>query len=144
MKTTKTKVTRLTIGRLYNLGNYEHIRYEITVEIGEGRSASLALRNTMRILRAANPKPPVSSFDYESAKKRLEDPESWHKNVTPVSERKKRIKEMVANAKNTVKRHDNWMARRKVAESMLDDIGATRVFKDAKLSWGEDDDDDWN
>lgn len=138
----KTKVTRITIGRLYNLGNYEHVRYELTVEVGEGRSAALALRNTMKILRAANPKPPVSSFDHESAVKRLADPEAWHKNIEPESARKKAIKETVSQAKETVKRHDQWIARRKVAEMMLDDIGAARVFKDAKLSWG-DEEDDW-
>lgn len=138
----KSKVTRLTIGRLYNLGNYEHVRYEITVEIGEGRSATLALRNTMKVLRTANPKSPVSAFDYESAVKRLADPEAWHKNIEPICERKKLIKEMVAEAKKTVKRQDDWTMRRKAAELMLDDIGAVRVFKDAKLSWG-DDEEDW-
>lgn len=28
-------VTKITIGRLFNLGSYEHVRYELTVEIRE-------------------------------------------------------------------------------------------------------------
>lgn len=139
----KTKITRLTVGRLYNLGNYEHVRYELTVDIGEGRSAALALRNIMRVLKAANPKSPVASYDLESARKKLEDPQSWHKNVADPKERKKLIKEMVRSAKELVRSWDAWVARRKAAERLLDDIGASKVHKDAKLTWG-DDDDDWD
>ena len=62
---TKSTVSRIVVGRLYNLGNYEHVRYELTVDVPEGRSAALALKNTLRLLKAANPKPPVASYDYD-------------------------------------------------------------------------------
>lgn len=138
-----TRISRLTIGRLYNLGNYEHVRYELTVEIGEGKSAALALRNTMRILRAANPKPPCADYEYESYLKRIEDPHAWHKNITDKKERAKAIRTMVKDAKEAVKKYEAWKARRKAAEALLDSVGCVRIFKDAKLSW-QDDDDDWN
>jgi hypothetical protein len=35
-KEAKPRVVRVGIGRLYNLGNYEHIRYDLTIEIPEG------------------------------------------------------------------------------------------------------------
>jgi hypothetical protein len=142
-KEPQTRVSRITIGRLYNLGNYEHVRYELTVEIPEGRSASLALRNVMRVLKAANPKPPFPSYDYEGALKRIEEPEAWHKNIANPKERKKAIREMVKSARETVKTYDTWKARRAAAEKLLDGIGCQKVFKDAKLSWG-DNDDDWS
>ena len=31
------KITKITVGRLHNLGNYEHVRYELTVEVPEGQ-----------------------------------------------------------------------------------------------------------
>ncbi len=136
-----TQVTKLTIGRLYNLGNYEHVRYELTVEIGEGRSAALALRNTMRILRAANPKPPCDDYEYKSALERLKDPQAWHKNVADKKERVQAIRNMVRDAKANVKAYEAWKARRKAAEALLDSIGCVKEFKDAKLSWQ--DDDEW-
>ncbi len=138
----KSKISRFTIGRLYNLGNYEHVRYELTVEIGEGRSAALALKNTLRLLRAVNPKPPVPSYEYERAKSQIEKPEDWHKNIADKDEQKRERKQMVEAAKKTVKKFETWVNRRHAAELVLDDIGGTKAFKDAKLSW--DDDDGWN
>lgn len=37
-------ITKITIGRLFNLGNYEHVRYEITVDVGADESPEQALR----------------------------------------------------------------------------------------------------
>lgn len=141
MKSKITKVTKITIGRLYNLGNYEHVRYELTVDIGQGESPSVALRNVMRVLNAANPKPPVQTYEYETAIKKLAAPAEWMKNVVDPKERKRRIKDMVKEARDIVKKWDAWAARRKSVETLLDNIGATRVFKDAKLSWNDDDED---
>ena len=137
---TKTQIRRITIGRLYNLGNYEHVRYELSVEIGEGRSAALALRNTIRLLKAVNPKPPVPSYDYERAKSQIEKPDDWHKNIEDKTQQAKARKEMVVAAKKTVKKFETWVNRRHAAELVLDDIGGTKAFKDAKLSWSDDDD----
>lgn len=136
------RTSKITIGRLYNLGNYEHVRYELTVEIEKGESPALALRNVMRVLKAANPKPPVQPYEYETAVKKLAASDDWMKNVTDAAERKRRIKDMVKEAKEIVKKWDTWVARRKAAEKLLDNIGCTKVFKDAKLDWH--DDDDWD
>ncbi len=138
----KSRITRFIIGRLYNLGNYEHIRYELSVEIGEGRSAALALRNTLRLLRAVNPKPPIPSYEYEIAKSKIAKPNDWHKNIEDKAAQEKARKEMVADALKKVKQFETWVKRRHAAELVLDDIGGTKAFKDAKLSW--DDDDGWN
>ena len=32
------RISRIGIGRLHNLGNYEHVRYEVTVELPPGTS----------------------------------------------------------------------------------------------------------
>lgn len=139
MTKTTTQIRRITIGRLYNLGNYEHVRYELSVEIGEGKSAALALRNTLRLLKAVNPKPPVALYDYERAKLQIEKPGDWHKNVVDKIEQAKFRKEMVVEAKKNVKKFETWLKRRHAAEAVLDDIGGTKAFKDAKLSWDDND-----
>ena len=36
-------ITKITIGRLYNLGNYEHVRHDLTVEVKDGESAATAI-----------------------------------------------------------------------------------------------------
>lgn len=139
----KSKITRFTIGRLYNLGNYEHVRYELTVQVAEGRSAALALRNTLKLLKAVNPKPPVASFDYERAKSQIEKPDEWHKNIADKAEQSRARKEMVVEAKKTVKKFETWVNRRHAAEIVLDDIGGSKAFKDAKLSWDDNNDYDY-
>jgi hypothetical protein len=136
---TRSRISRFTIGRLYNLGNYEHIRYELTVDVAEGRSAAVALSNTLKLLKAVSPKPPVSSSDYSQAKSQLSDPQAWHKNIADKRERARAIKTMVEDAKNTVKKFEVWEERRRAAQLVLDNIGASTEFKDAKLSWGEHD-----
>lgn len=30
----QTRVSRITVGRVHNLGNYENIRYEVTIDVG--------------------------------------------------------------------------------------------------------------
>lgn len=139
-KNTRTQIRRITIGRLYNLGNYEHVRYELSVEIGEGRSAALALRNTLRLLKAVNPKPPIPAYEYERAKLQIEKPDDWHKNIEDKTQQTKVRREMVVEAKKAVKKFETWVNRRHAAEMVLDDIGGTKSYKDAKLSWGDDDD----
>src|ERR1051325_244301 len=49
------RVARVGIGRLYNLGNYEHIRYDLTIEIPEGADVLDAVSKLRQILRALKP-----------------------------------------------------------------------------------------
>lgn len=56
MSEEKARVVRVGIGRLYNLGNYEHIRYDLTIEIPEDANAKDAVSKLRQILRALKPK----------------------------------------------------------------------------------------
>lgn len=63
------KVKTITIAALYNTGNYEHVRYELTVEVPNGVNAKDALLDTTAILAALRPiKQP---WNYDSIKARL-------------------------------------------------------------------------
>jgi hypothetical protein len=46
------RVSRVTIGRLHNLGNYEHIRYEVTVELPPGTAPASVVRELEDTLNA--------------------------------------------------------------------------------------------
>ncbi len=129
----------MTIGRLFSLGNYEHVRYELQIDIPEGRSASTALKNAMRLFKAANPKPPIPKYDYEHCKSILSDPTAWHKNIVNRQERAKAVRELVKKSKATVSTYDAWLVRRRQAEQILDNIGATKEFREAKCDWEYDD-----
>ena len=136
------RCSRITVGRLYNLGNYEHVRYELTVDVPAGNRASIALRNTVRVLAAANPKPPVSIHEVARAKSQLDDPQQWHKGVSPKKERQRMIREMIKEALAKVKLYETWQKQRAKAMELLDRMGAAVEQKDAKLTW-EDDSDQW-
>ncbi len=49
------RVARLTIGRLYNLGNYEHIKYELTLELQPGCNPRQALADLEDVVQSLRP-----------------------------------------------------------------------------------------
>lgn len=141
MKNTKPKsrIVRFEIGRLYNLGNYQNITFRVTVEVPEGNSVRQAVFNTNELLRAASPRSPVSQDDYKHALEQLRDPLAWHQNITNKLERARQIRIMVKRAKEIKALREEWEANREAAMKALDNIGATKVFKDAKDTWDEED-----
>lgn len=126
--TPQARVSKITVGRLHNLGNYEHVRYEIAVDVPEGASATQTLSNVERVLGGLDPKPPVSDYDlersYAALKKPLEEWEEWEK-----GNRETYV--------NYIERNKAWQAEQKLAREALDDIGGTRIYTDAKDKWDD-------
>lgn len=50
------KVSRFTIARLYNIGHYEHVRYELTIDIAPEDSPRTAFVDAERILSMLDPR----------------------------------------------------------------------------------------
>lgn len=126
----KPRVSRITVGRLYNLGNYEHVRYEITVDVPAGVKPSHALTQTLRVLKAANPKPPCSDYEIRTAR------ESMAKKPEDLTEYDRGHMDIF---KQRVERYDAWLAQKERALRILDDIGGSKVEVDAKEAWGFED-----
>lgn len=132
MKTTpktpkKSKVTRLTIARLFNLGNYEHVRYEITAEIPRGGSVKQTFLDTLTIL--ARLKPIKKPYDYDSAKAVIQkDPSQRSEYETA------HIDEYIAK----VAEHAALIQLRNEALIKLDDVGGASHHTDAKNQWDDD------
>lgn len=66
------RISRITIGRLHNLGNYEHVRYEVTVDLPPGTSPASVLHSTEQMLNGLEPRPPHSVSEVYRAQKEIE------------------------------------------------------------------------
>lgn len=133
-----TRISRITVARLYNLGNYEHVRYELTVDVAEGDSAATALKNITAILHAMSPKPPVEPFAYQSALARLNAPEKAKDHFIYIKDEDNRAEAIKAQAdedREIVTKMGAFSLQRKKAIEALDDLGGTTVYKDDKLNW---------
>lgn len=109
-KTTKPakcgKVTSLSVSRLYNLGNYQNVKFDLTVQIGPGESASQTFCNLTWILNQLRPlKTPDCQASYEQAIKLPEEQQSeyqkqhlqeWADQMSTWAEKKRRRSEAVA------------------------------------------------
>jgi hypothetical protein len=143
------KITRITIGRLYNVGSYEHIRYELTAEVPDGESPATAILGMERILAALNPRTATHSrMELAREKQRIEElhrkladegPDEFRRYhghfVGTPEEYIARCEE--SHAENVTKR-DAWEARSAKARKLLEDLGGAANFRDAKLDWETD------
>lgn len=147
----KTKITRITIGRLYNLGSYEHVRYELALEIPDGQSASAAVDGAERIFSALSPKEPGSvqteiTIQHEARrvqdmKDRLaKDPEDFERYYRGyVGTPEEYINRCEQSLNESIAKREAWKARSKKARELLDDLGGASKWHDAKLEWEDDD-----
>ena len=128
-KTTKTTVSKITIGRLYNLGSYEHIRYEISVDLEQGGEAATALITLERIISALSPKAPHSKNDQDEAARIL---------ATPSRELTEWEQNRLAASKRIIAENDKHKALRLQALADLEALGGSSQYTDAKEHWDED------
>jgi hypothetical protein len=146
------KITKITIGRLFNLGNYEHVRYELTVEVGELESAAAAVRGMEAILSGLKPLRNdclTSASDLQRKAEEIERMKTmpaveWERNYghckgtpTEVIERYQKALEEAA-----VKTH-SAVERARTARQLFDDLGGAAQWKDAKLDWSDYDSDEF-
>lgn len=145
------KITKITIGRLYNLGSYEHVRYDLTVELKDGESAQVAMLGMEKLIAALSPKTSTHSREELARERRrldlmhtdldaIGDDEFYRKHGhyqgTPVEYVARCEK---SHAENVAER-DEWEARQEKARRLLDDLGGAAEWKDAKLDWENEDD----
>ena len=146
---TPSHITRLTVARLYNLGSYEHVRYELSVEVPDGQSASKALLGTERLLAALNPKSPYpSETEIAHDKRRVErmkellgkgEEEFRRENTHFVGTPEEYIARCEESVSEAVNRRQEWKSRQQRARQLFDDLGGAAKWHDAKLEWDKDD-----
>jgi hypothetical protein len=142
-------ITKITIGRLYNLGSYEHIRYELTCEIPPGESPATAIVGMEKIICGLNPKMSgdcVSEFDEKRKRLEIEDMNAlddeafkdryvWNENLS----RSEYMKNMLGSLNDGVVKRKKWEARAAKARKLLEDLGGAANWRDAKMEWDIDD-----
>ena len=124
----KSRVSKITVARLFNLGNYEHIRYEITADVPKGGSPKQTLMDALRIVALLKPIP--KPYELESYRELLK------KDASELTEREK---ERLDSVVKTVGTYDMCVKRRTDAIEMLDDVGGVSVRTDGKAKWEDDD-----
>lgn len=139
------RISRITIARLHNLGNYEHVRYEVTVELPPGTSPASVLHATEKMLNAMEPKPPHSVYEVLNAQRELAKPspkladflDGRDYSYTP-EQRLEQANDARERALKIVNRHNEWRQRRDAAHRRFDELGGTALHRDAKAEWDED------
>lgn len=136
----KARVTRVGIGRLYNLGNYEHVRYDLTIEIPEGADALKAFTGLRRLVRALKPMKAKDHFFVRTeeivAKVDAMSPEER----TDAVGRGEFTEEAVTTYREKIAKRQARADQRKVALRLFNDLGGAEIHKDAKDGWDDEDD----
>lgn len=145
------QVTKITVGRLYNLGSYEHVRYELTVEVPQGESAATAISAIERILTGLAPLKNACIKSENEIERAASEVEEMRK--MPVVDWERRYGHCKGTAAEVIQRYeeslaeetqkrDAALARAARARKLFDDLGGAAAWKDAKLDWDSDYEDD--
>jgi hypothetical protein len=122
------RISKITIGRLFNLGHYEHVRYEVSVDVEPSDNPREALTKLESAINGLAPKCPVSDYDLESARRTLAKPvgqlEDYEVSNLPLY--KKRIEEFEA-----------WHGDKQKARAIFESLGGESKYTDAKDQWEE-------
>lgn len=139
------QITKITIGRLYNLGNYEHVRYELTVELKEGETASTATRGVENILDGLDPKrgravPDDAAIAHAEMKIKTIAEEMTDDQVANQYGRSKVVvlDELKSKLQTARMKKLAFEKHRDQCRALFDDLGGAAVWKDAKQDWDND------
>ena len=142
-------VTRVTIARLFNLGSYEHVRYEITVDIHpEELSASSTLIGLEKIMEALAPESKwvcLTEGELEREEHRvkelqeklatLSEEEFKHKYGWFEGTGAEYVERCAEMHGENIKRRRKAVERAKTARMLLDNLGGASQWKDCKMDW---------
>lgn len=141
----KSRISRITVSRLYNLGNYENCSYSLTVDIPEGASAAKAVRAVEHILAGLAPLRNVFTPEKAEAEKvniaRIADlsADDFQRNYGHVEGgRREYLKRLRASLAKDILSGQARIARARKARDLFDNLGGAEKWKDAKNDWDED------
>lgn len=127
----QTRISRISIGRVFNLGNYENIRYEISADIGASDNPADVLRVLEKAINDLRAKSDVDGYDLKRARDIL---------AKPASELDEFDVKNLETYKAKLEKHENALKLRAEAREVLGKFGLNQTFTDAKDNWVDDDD----
>jgi len=116
----KPRISSITVGRVYNLGNYENINYKITAEIPEGNNTADVFTQLEQVLEGLNPNNPVGNWEIQRANELLSK---------PAKELNSYEIEGLENAKERLKRFEAWKGNHVKALELLKSFGGSSKTK---------------
>lgn len=139
-------ITKITIGRLYNLGNYEHIRYDLTVEVKEGDSAEKAILALEAIIAGLAPMSRLgvkTQLELDRQKKEVEEMQTM-----PLADWQRRYGHCTGNIADVIARYrasyEEEKAKTQAAElharkarAMFDRLSGAAEWRDGKRDWDD-------
>ena len=134
-------VTSITVTRLFNLGNYEHVRYGVAVEIQPGESAAETLAGLENVINALDPKRPQNVEDTQGLLRSRQHIENVRMESEQIIQTYHGMDKAVYLAE-LEKKHEElrvrslaWFERRDKARQLLDDLGGAAKWVDDKINW---------
>jgi hypothetical protein len=139
-------ITKITIGRLFNLGSYEHVRYELTAEIHSGESVEETMIGLEKIIEGLNPKRTCKDWgeikreEFRLAELRTMSDDEFHRRqgIGYVGTREEYQNRIAAGIAEEKERTSQWEKRHAKARLYLDNLGGAHKHVDAKLDWEND------
>lgn len=127
------RITHVESARLHNLGNYEHVRYQIMVELPLGASPASVVGELEQVLADLEPKCPWSTWALAHAQRLVQqvDPDEGASAEDHARRRDA--------ARDKLARYAEWKKQRDAALAKLDQFGGLAVHTDAKGRWDADD-----
>ena len=108
-------ISRISVARLCNRGNYEHIRYEVTVEIPPHSDVAQTVKHVETALEILCTRPPDSDYELRAAMALILSNEEQ--------------KEKREYAEQVIFRHNEWEKKRNHARNMLADFGLNTKYE---------------
>ena len=124
-------MTFVSISRLYNLGNYQNVKYEIGAEVPDGQNATDVFKELRFIMAALKPiAKPDCIHEYRRALKETEESRSTYQ------------KEHFTEWEEAIAAYTKRFELREQALKALDSLGGNALYRDAKNEWDDDPSDD--
>lgn len=119
-------LSRITIARLYNLGNYEHLRYELTLDVPPGEDPLSVLHAGHAAIEALRPIP-------------VPDNVTWARRILSKQASDLTAQESLRleECRRVVAVHEENEAKRRDRLKLFTSLGGAEQFKDAKSSWAD-------
>ena len=129
---TTPRVSRISIGRLCNLGNYEHIRYEVAVELPEGTDVTATLITVEKALNLLAERPPSNDYYGLAHARQIVEKADKGEYLNEIEQQN------LATHRELLKRYTEWQKRQEYARALLGDFSLSSEFTDHKEKWEED------
>lgn len=125
----QSRVESIYVERLFNLGNYENIKYGVRVEIARGDDPGRVLASLERIFNDLRADGGVDDYELSRAKRVLEKPEA---------ELDDHDKRYLDSHREKLRLHAEAKERRRRARQALAALNYTSERKDHKEDWEDD------